>query len=101
MKRIAIEEHFDTKESVNFLRLRTDYPKVEAIQDPKRGRVEVMRYSPEYRSLRGPVLDKLLDIAELRLKEMDEAGIDVQVLSLVAPGPDVFDAATGTSLARK
>jgi hypothetical protein len=29
---------------------------------------------------------RLLDVGELRLREMDEAGIDVQILSHGAPG---------------
>ena len=33
----------------------------------------------------GPQLDRLYDLGALRLKEMDEAGIDIQVLSHGAP----------------
>src|SRR6476659_6614910 len=33
----------------------------------------------------GPIEQRLLDFADLRLKEMDEAGIDIQVLSHGAP----------------
>src|SRR5215475_12782482 len=37
--------------------------------------------------IRAPELEKrLYDLGELRIKEMDEAGIDVQVLSHGAPG---------------
>jgi predicted TIM-barrel fold metal-dependent hydrolase len=43
----------------------------------------------------------LLDTAEGRLKIMDDAGIDMQVLSLVSPGVQVFDDATAIKLARK
>jgi len=44
---------------------------------------------------------RLLDVGEGRLKIMDEANIDVQVLSLVLPGVQVFDPAGGTALAKK
>lgn len=101
MKKIAIEEHFDTEEFVNYLRSRKDYPKVETTEDSKHNRIEVMRYSPDYYTVRGPVMSRLLDVADVRLKEMDEAGIDMQVLSFVAPGTEVFDAPTGTTLAKK
>ncbi|PIH38081.1 hypothetical protein CTJ11_12935, partial [Staphylococcus epidermidis] len=37
---------------------------------------------------------RLLDLGELRLREMDEAGIDVQVLSHGAPGTQKMDADT-------
>ncbi len=42
---------------------------------------------------------ELLDLEASRLKFMDEAGIDMQVLSLVAPGPQGYDAKTGTAVA--
>ena len=43
---------------------------------------------------------RLDDLGELRLKEMDEAGIDVQVLSHGAPSTQRLDAATAVRLAR-
>jgi predicted TIM-barrel fold metal-dependent hydrolase len=46
-------------------------------------------------------VEKLLDLGALRLKEMDAAGIDVQVLSLVQPGAQAFDAAEAVALARQ
>ena len=44
--------------------------------------------------------DRLLDVGELRIKEMDEAGIDVQVLSHTAPAAQRFDADKGPGIAR-
>jgi len=41
---------------------------------------------------------ELLDLEQSRLKFMDEAGIDMQVLSLVAPGPQAYDAKTGLAV---
>ena len=41
------------------------------------------------------LLERLNDVGELRLREMDEAGIDVQVLSHGAPSTQRFDAETG------
>ena len=43
---------------------------------------------------------KLLDLAAGRIADMDEARIDLQVLSLVSTGIDALDAATATSLVR-
>ena len=43
---------------------------------------------------------RLLDMGELRLREMDEAGIDVQVLSHGAPGTQKLDAETSIRMAR-
>lgn len=44
-------------------------------------------------------LDGLLDIEGERLRQMDEFGVDVQLLSLTAPGVQMFDADTATDLA--
>ena len=41
---------------------------------------------------------KLLDLAAGRIADMDEGGIDLQVLSLASMGIDTLDAATATSL---
>src|SRR2546427_963327 len=43
---------------------------------------------------------RLDDLGELRLQEMDEAGIDVQVLSHGAPSTQRLDAPTDVRLAR-
>lgn len=44
-------------------------------------------------------LDGLLDIEERRLAEMDALGVDMHLLSLTAPGVQMFDADTATELA--
>jgi predicted TIM-barrel fold metal-dependent hydrolase len=49
---------------------------------------------------RPTVARRLYDLEELRLKEMDEAGIDFQVLSHAAPSLQKFDAETATRLAQ-
>ncbi len=38
------------------------------------------------------LVDRLCDLGDLRIADMDAAGIDVQVLSLAAPGVDQLDA---------
>lgn len=44
-------------------------------------------------------LGGLLDVEEKRLKEMDDFGVDMHLLSLTAPGVQMFDADTATDLA--
>jgi 5-carboxyvanillate decarboxylase len=52
-------------------------------------------------SERGKALaERLLDLGELRLADMDAAGIDRQVLSLTAPGTQVLSRADGVAMAR-
>ena len=47
------------------------------------------------RSLR----ERLVDLGERRLADMDAAGIDRQVISLTAPGPQIFDDGRGPAMA--
>src|SRR5438445_9855414 len=47
------------------------------------------------------IVERLDDLGGLRLREMDEAGIDFQVLSHSIPGLQGVDAATGVPLARR
>ncbi len=48
---------------------------------------------------RGQLSERLSDIGERRIADMDSSGIDLQILSLTSPGVQVFDAATATALA--
>jgi predicted TIM-barrel fold metal-dependent hydrolase len=45
-------------------------------------------------------IDQLCDLGDRRIADMDAAGIDVQVLSLVSPGVDQLDATEAVELAR-
>jgi 5-carboxyvanillate decarboxylase len=102
MKRIAVEEHFSTLEYVNYIRSREDYPKTGKIKDRNNRDLDVVWFSPDfYMPTYAEYGKKLVDTAEIRLREMEETGIDMQVLSLSVPGPDAFDASTGSQVARK
>jgi uncharacterized protein len=46
-------------------------------------------------------MELLPEIAEVRLKSMDDAGVTVQVLSNAGPGPDLLPGADGIALARE
>src|SRR5581483_10120644 len=46
------------------------------------------------------LFDRIQDLGERRVHDMDETGIAVQILSLTAPGVQVFEAAEATALAR-
>ena len=76
MKIIALEEHYWDKEVASHFDT----------------------FGPE---MKNPALrDRLHDLGALRIKEMDEAGIDVQVLSHGAPATQRLDAATAVPVAR-
>jgi len=81
---IALEEHYlDPEVARHFVGL-------DAVPPPGAGGDE----------RRPTVARRLYDLDELRLKEMDEAGIDIQVLSHAAPSLQKFDADTAVRLAQ-
>ncbi|MBW1802170.1 MAG: amidohydrolase family protein, partial [Deltaproteobacteria bacterium] len=100
MKKITIEEHFTTEEHLDQLSAILDkkYPIPEVAEEEKILFYEVPFLVPTRRE---EAVKRLLDIGDGRIKDMDDAGIDKQVLSLVSPGVQVFDAAAGTALAKK
>ena len=61
--------------------------------------LEIVKHYDE-RQARLALRHRLEDLGEQRIKEMDEAGIDIQVLSQAAPGTHLMDAATAVPLAR-
>ena len=98
MRKIATEEAFSIPEVAAELQKVVRGPShsldcklVRGIYDYKPGQVGLGKLN---------LLDNLLDIEDRRLKEMDELGVDMQLLSLTAPGVQMFDADTATDLAR-
>jgi 5-carboxyvanillate decarboxylase len=105
MKRIAIEEHCSIPEHLDLINLilSQKYPVPEVNKAEEYLHYEI-KYLPGSRWAM-PAGDRikngLLDIAEGRLKMMDECGIDMQVLSLVSPGVQAFDTEAASKMARK
>jgi 2,3-dihydroxybenzoate decarboxylase len=73
---IALEEHYWDKE------LAERFPASDAVRDPG-------------------TLERLYDLGELRLREMDEAGVDMQVLSHGAPSAQKLSGADAIELTRR
>jgi len=100
VKTIALEEHFWTAEWVDYLRSRKDYPKLVSAPDGKGGTSERFLFSADMgSSVDSAMLAKLLDVDGGRLADMDENGIDTQVLCM-ASGLEPFDRAEGTAVSR-
>ena len=78
MKTITLEEHFLTE---TYVRATAEYSAKTGMQFPE-------------------MQAKLLDLGAGRIAAMDEAGIDLQVMSLVAFGLEGLSAADGTAVAR-
>nr|PZN76735.1 MAG: hydrolase [Pseudomonadota bacterium] len=96
-RRIAVEEAFSIPEVAQELKRISRAPSesldmllVRGIYDSTPGEAGYARMD---------FLSSLIDIEERRLKEMDEHGVDMQVLSLTAPGVQMFDADTACELA--
>jgi predicted TIM-barrel fold metal-dependent hydrolase len=77
MKVIALEEHYWDREVSSHFKERGPEMRIPALQE------------------------RLYDVDALRIKEMDEAGIDLQVLSHGAPATQRIDAETAVPLARR
>jgi len=78
MRIVTLEEHFTTPELQN-------------------ARTQVWQGAPEYMRA---LSSKLLDLGDARIADMDEAGIDLQVLSAAAGSFEKLDSATAIALAR-
>ncbi len=89
MRTITLEEHFATPAFM---------------AGPGRGLGERVRAAPAG-SQTGPItphlVEQLADLDDLRIADMDAAGIDVQVLSLNSPGVEQLDPPAAEALARQ
>lgn len=99
MTKIDFEAHFVTADYVQALEANTGYPRYSF--DGQSGHRRLQYTDDVGEPLGDALLDRLCDTEEQRLKSMDVAGIDVQVLSLTSPGVEQFDLATDTALARQ
>jgi predicted TIM-barrel fold metal-dependent hydrolase len=100
MKKIAIEEHFHTEEYIRYLYSRKEWPRREVIEEGGKRLARDWWSSTHYRLMNPDQPNPLTDLGEGRLRRMDDAGIDMQVLSLSFPGVELFDAADGTAMAK-
>lgn len=96
---IDVEAHYFDEQYADYLRSRTVAPMEEAA--PEGIKVWQDPLSPDVFQYRGEFLEEaLLEVAERRLALMDEAGIDVQLLSLNVPGCEQLEPAEGARVAR-
>jgi len=100
MKKIAIEEHFHTEEYIRYLYSRKEWPRREMIEEGGKRIVREWWSPTNYRLMDPDQPNPLTDLGEGRLKRMDEAGIDMQVLSISFPGVELFGPSEGTAMAK-
>lgn len=86
MKIIAVEEHFFTRDYLDYMHnnTTTQIPQSEGGEKRKFKKLENVVPRPGE-------LEECLDVDDMRLKVMDAAGIDMQVLSFSSPGVEGID----------
>jgi hypothetical protein len=98
MKKIDFEAHFYTQEYIEMMYQNKGYPKF-ADDEETEGRR--LWYNADVGQPFADLLQRdLQNLGEERIKKMDAYGVDIQVLSLSAPGLEQFDAEIGTALAQ-
>ncbi len=95
-RKIDLENHYASESWVHALQGNDDYPRIADDPDTRYRLHPVPGVNIPYR-----LLDRLLDLGEGRIELLDEAGIDVAVLSLAAPGTDPLPPSVGTRVARE
>ena len=88
MRTITLEEHFETPAFM------------EGPGRHLRERAEAVDATPQVIAKVTRIIERLCDIGDRRIAEMDAAGIDVQALSLTSPGVEQLDANEAVELAR-
>lgn len=88
---IDVHSHFMTAALAGALQARDELPRISG-QDGK----QVIEYG---KANGHPLLESMLDL-DLRLREMDEAAVDLAVLTVNVPGADWFPAPDGVVVAR-
>jgi predicted TIM-barrel fold metal-dependent hydrolase len=98
MKKIDFEAHFYTQEYIATMYHHTGYPR---FADDEKTQNRRLWYNADVgQPFADFLLNALLNLGEERLNTMDKYGVDVQVLSLSAPGVEQFDPTEGAALAR-
>src|SRR6266516_801532 len=88
MRTITLEEHYATPAFM------------EGPGRQLKDQAQAARAHPQVAAGISQLIDRLCDLDDRRIADMDAAGIDVQVLSLTSPGVEQLDATEAVALAR-
>lgn len=99
MTTIDLEAHFYTRAVFDYLSSRKEFPLFVKGEDPNAFSLRFTKDISLFQT--SEFINILCDLGQNRIKEMDEAGLDIQVLSFSSPGIDEFapDFQTARSLA--
>jgi predicted TIM-barrel fold metal-dependent hydrolase len=95
---IDLETHFATREWVEAMYANDGYPRF--ADDSAKGERRLWYWPETFEPYGDRLLDRLLDLGEGRIREMDAGGVDLAVVSLTSPGAEHFTPAVGTRLAK-
>lgn len=98
MKKIDFETHFITQEWYDTLSANQGFPR---FQRSPEGNLRLYYHADACEPFGEALIEKLLDVGDGRIAQMDAAGIDVAIMSLTAPGVEQLDPLLGARLARK
>jgi len=99
VKTIDLETHFVTQEWVDAMYGTDAYPRL--VDDPATGKRRLWYWPEAFEPYGDKLLDRLLDLGDGRIREMDAGGIDLAVVSLTSPGVDHFAPTVGTRVAKQ
>lgn len=100
MKKIDFEAHFYTSDYNDALYANKGrYPRLE--DDPQIGGRILWYNAAVPQPFAAALTDKLMELGEKRIQLMDKCGVDIEILSLSAPGVEQLDPSVGTELARR
>jgi predicted TIM-barrel fold metal-dependent hydrolase len=98
MKKIDFEAHFVTEEWIEAIYNNEGFPRFVDDENNKRR----LYFTPDACEPFGdPLLNRLRDVGEDRIRYMDDEGIDIHVLSLTSPGVEQLEPRLGAGLARR
>lgn len=100
MKKIDFEAHFLTREYLEALSKNPGYPRF-VYDDKNEESGKLSFFADLVLPISEPLLSSLLNTGEERLKIMDSLSVDVQIVSLSAPGIEQLASPVGTALAKK
>ncbi len=98
MRIIGVEEHFITKNYIEYMRTRKEPPRREITMENGRQVERQWTSNTACRVVSTDRSERISNLGEFRINDMDEAGMDMQVLSLSFPSVESFSASDGAMI---